>query len=81
MMFQFTDFDSDGMIDMIATLESQVNIHYNKLANEMKAQKSKDGLHLFTLKEVCAATTRPINLIKDMFTPPEKASKDTANVV
>jgi hypothetical protein len=47
----------------------------------MKAQElSHEGIHLFKTKNVCASTTRAINLIKDMFTPPDKVVKDSPSV-
>jgi len=69
------------MVDMIFQNELKLNIHYNKLPNEMRASESaKEGIHLFKPKNVCASTTRAINLIKDMFTPPDKVTKDLSSV-
>jgi len=36
-VFKFTDIDRDGMIDMVFLNELNVNIHYNRLPNEMRA--------------------------------------------
>jgi predicted PilT family ATPase len=35
-MFKFTDVDRDGMIDMIHSYDLNLNIHYNRLLNEMR---------------------------------------------
>ena len=37
-LFSFTDIDRDGMIDMIYSNELSINIHYNRLQNEMRVQ-------------------------------------------
>lgn len=80
-MFQFADIDRDGMIDMVYSLGLSLNIHYNRLQNEVRtAQQSNDGIHLFKSKNICASTYRAVNLIKDMFTPPDKATKDSGTV-
>ena len=80
-MFQFADIDRDGMMDMIYSNGLQLNVHYNRLQNELKLyQQSSEGIHLFKAKGICASTVRAVNLIKDMFTPPNKASKDPGTV-
>ena len=80
-MFQFVDIDRDGMMDMIFSNGLQLNVHYNRLQNELKLyQQSSEGIHLFKAKGICASTVRAINLIKDMFTPPDKATKESGNV-
>ena len=66
---------------MIYSNNLQLNVHYNKLMNELKMQESNDhGISLFRTKDVCASTSRAINLIKDMFTPPDRASNSQSSV-
>lgn len=36
-IFKFTDVDRDGMIDMVYSNDLNMNIHYNKLPNEMRS--------------------------------------------
>jgi hypothetical protein len=70
------------MIDMIYAQGKQLSIHYNKLQNEMNTRDpNSNGVHLFSTKNVCASTFRPIKMIKDMFTPPEKATKEQGSIV
>ena len=83
-LFQFKDVDRDGMIDMVYTnpKDLSLNIHFNHLQNELRAQEStSQGIHLFKPKNVCASTQRAITLIKFIFTPPDKVTKDSPNVI
>lgn len=34
-------------------------------------RKDQDGIHLFSNKNVCASTFRPIKMVKDMFSNKE----------
>jgi len=47
----------------------------------MNTKDHSDGVHLFSTKNVCASTFRPIKMIKDIFTPPERAAKEQGGVV
>ena len=67
---------------MIYVQGKQLNIHYNKLLNEMNTrEQNTNGLHLFSTKNVCASTFRPIKMIKDMFLPPDKVTKEQSSIV
>lgn len=46
----------------------------------MRTEK-ENGIHLFSTKNVCANPFRPIKMVKDIFTSPEKASKDSNSIV
>ena len=72
--FKFADVDRDGMIDLVYTAGTDLTVHYNRLLNEKRQNEvEEEGIHLFITKNVCASTTRAINLIKDMFLAPKKA--------
>jgi hypothetical protein len=71
-MFHFADLDRDGMIDMLYTSKNaaltqmELSIHYNRLLNLQKEIDSKN-FSAFGYKNICASTTRPINMIKNIF--------------
>ena len=78
------------MVDMLylnrPTMD--LNIHYNRLPNQMKAE-GMSSASAFGVQDICSATSRPINLIKDIFLAPSAAAElkkddnhlDTALVV
>ena len=62
------------MVDMVYTAGTDLTVHYNRLLNEKRQNEvEEEAIHLFITKNVCASTTRAINLIKDMFLAPKKA--------
>lgn len=69
------------MIDMVHYSDTKLNIHYNKLKNELRNQEGQNDYSLFKVKSVCAPTSRAISLIKDIYTAPEKAKNSPASVM
>lgn len=81
-VFKFADLDRDGMMDMAyITQGKNLNVHYNRLVSELKKNQNQRGISLFTSKDVCASPNLAVNLIKDMFTPPEKATSYPQSVM
>ena len=72
-LFSFTDVDRDGAIDMMYLSKEgsddplNLFIHYNRLQHGRKQYDNPKHNVVFGMKDICESTTRPINLIKDIF--------------
>ncbi|TNV73941.1 hypothetical protein FGO68_gene2124 [Halteria grandinella] len=75
-IFSFADIDRDAMVDMMFVNKKDLKLHvyYNKLQNQQvlmqqKGSTSQSQTTAFGLKKLCSATNRPVNKVKDIFSP------------